>query len=195
MDKKSQTTSILLLFLDRISPFLIVLLFGVIFGFFFFKVIQPEYQKYLPGGPLHADTEKVHLLDRTRYRNELQKLYSLYKENAGGDIDQLALMIPPTQDIPTIFASCEAIAKEQGVNLQSIEIIGAENEKTTMQGGIRSFTVSLQVQQIDYTRFKKFLSALESQMRLTDIQSVNFDPSGKAASFTMKVYWSPGKKK
>ncbi len=194
MEAKQRTVSPLVILLDRIAPFLIVLIFGLIFGFFFIRVIQPEYQKYLPGGPLHADTEKVRLLDRTRYRDDLKKLFDLYKENTSGELDGLSLLVPDTQDVPTLLAGAEKLIRTQGASLQSIEFVGVDSDAKPNKPGIFQFEISLQLAQVDYPRFKNILSALESQIRLTDITAVDYDPSAKTASITAKVYWSPTKK-
>ncbi len=128
MEAPQRTVSPLVILLDRSAPILIVLIFGLIFGFFFIRVIQPEYQKYLPGGPLHADTEKVRLLDRTRYRDDLKKLFDLYKENTSGELDGLSLLVPSTQDVPTLLASTEKLIRTQGASLQSIEFVGVDSD-------------------------------------------------------------------
>lgn len=194
MEAKQRTVSPLVILLDRIAPLFIVLIFGVVFGFFFIRVIQPEYQKYLPGGPLHADTEKMRLQDRTRYRDDLKKLFDLYKENTSGELDQLSLLVPPTQDVPTLLAGTEKLIRSQGVSLQSIEFVGVDSDVKPIKPGIFQFQISLQITQVDYPRLKNVLRALETQIRLTDLESINFDPSAKTASIIGKVYWSPARK-
>lgn len=195
MEAKQRTVSPLVILLDRIAPLLIVIIFGVIFGFFFIRVIQPEYQKYLPGGPLHADTEKIRLQDRIRYRDDLKKLYDLYKENTSGELDQLSLLVPPTQDISTLLAGTERLIRSNGASLQSIEFVGVDSDVKQIKPGIQQFQVSLQITQVDYPRLKNVLRALETQIRLTDLESIDFDPSAKTASIIGTVYWSPAKKK
>ncbi len=170
-------------------PFLIVLIFAGTFGSFFYFVIQPELQKYLPGGPVNVETVKTLLGSRQTYRDDLKNLADFYKATIANKQDPLMMVLPSKEDIPTLYATFEKIAQDASVSLQSIEIIKQGEDAKNTKGQIRTVSIAVRFGGLDYEGLKRLIDILELNMRLTHITSVQFDPQNHSASFSVETYY------
>ncbi|MBI4253397.1 hypothetical protein HY623_04480 [Candidatus Uhrbacteria bacterium] len=174
---------------DAIVPFLIVLIFAAVFGSFFYYVIQPELQKYLPGGTENSTAIKQLLLSRTEYRNVLKDLAGVVKAASENAQDPAALVLPSRKDTPTLYALFEKIAQDIGVGLQVIDITPTDNDVDNTQGKIRQVRIALRFVNVNYETLKTLIAVLENNMRLTTIESLAYDPIGESVSFAVSTYY------
>lgn len=170
-------------------PFLVVLIFAAVFGSFFYYIIQPELQNYLPGGPNNYTSIKTLLDGRTVYRNDLDGLAEFVRQAAENKQDPIALVLPSGEDVPTLYALFEKIAQDVGVGLQVIDISQREAGGTAPTGPIRTVSTDLRFVNVDYATLKILLSALESNIRLTAITSLSYDPLNQIVSMTVLTYY------
>lgn len=174
---------------DATVPFLVVLIFAGVFGSFYYYSIQPELQKYLPGGSVNETEVKLLLDSRTAYRNDLKALSDFVKRAEESQQDPIALALPSNADVPTLYALFEKLASDVGVGLQVIDI-GAEREgaKET-QGQIRRIPITLRFVNVDYPTLQRLLTALEQNIRLTMVETLAYDPINQSASLTVFTYY------
>ncbi len=178
---------------DAVSPFLIVIIFAIVFGGAYTYFIQPELQKYLPGGPLNYQTVKDVLTSRTQYRDNLNALFTFYKGTTANAQDPLAMVLPSDKDIPTLYALFEKIAKDVGVGLQVIDISQKDENAKNTDGKIKEVAISLRFVNVDYAALQRLLTALEGNIRLTTINDISFDPANSIANFSVTTYYFTGK--
>lgn len=174
---------------DAIVPFLIVLIFATVFGAFFYYIIQPELQKYLPGGTVNSTAIKQLLASRTEYRDALKGLASVVQTASANAQDPAALVLPSRKDAPTLYALFEKIAQDTGVGLQIIDITPTDNDVDHTQGKIKQVRIALRFVNVNYETLKRLIGVLESNIRLTTIESLAYDPVGESASFTISTYY------
>jgi len=178
---------------DAVSPFLIVIIFAVVFGGGYTYFIQPELQKYLPGGPLNYNTVHDVLSSRQQYRDNLNALFTFYKETSAHAQDPLAMILPSDKDIPTLYALFEKNAKDVGVGLQVIDIAKKDENVKNMEGKIKKVEISLRFVNVDYAGLKRLLEALQTNIRLTTINDMAFDPQNGIVNFSVTTYYFAGK--
>jgi len=176
--------------LDKIEPLLILAIMGGVLWYAYASFIDPELKKYLPGGEFHSDTEKAKLAEQEKYLKELQDFYSLYQKRTSGT-DVLANAVPQHADSPGFFAGFEKIATDLGLGLEVISVTppkGIEPKKKE-KGQLKELTISVKFTKVDYKKLKTLLNIFETNRRILDVQSVDADPSGGAASFIIKTYY------
>jgi len=190
MAPEMQKTSVRIL--EAITPFLIVTIFAAIFGSFFYYIIQPELQKYLPGGPLNIASVQDLLQSRKAYRDDLNGLFTFYKSLTDKAQDPLMMVLPSNSDVPTLYALFEKIAVDVNVGLQVIDISDQGSDAKNTSGIIKSVPISLRFINVDYSTLKRLIDALESNIRLTTIDNFSYDPINHIASFSVKTYYFSG---
>lgn len=174
---------------DATVPFLIVLIFAGIFGSFFYYIIQPELLKYLPGGKVNENEVKLLLDARTTYRNDLKNFADFVKTADENKQDPVALILPSSVDVPTLYALFEKLSADVGVGLQLIDIGSASGDEQETSGQIAKVPITLRFVNVDYPTLKRLLTALEQNIRLTSIESLSYDPLGRSVSMEIFTYY------
>lgn len=176
--------------LDKVEPLLILLIIGGVFWYMYTSFIQPEFQKYTAGGEFHVDTEKAKLAEQQKYLKELRDFYTLYQQKTSGT-DVLAGTVPQYAEYPIFFAGFEKVAADLGLGLEVVSISAPKGieKKKKEKGELKDLSVSVKFTKVDYKKLKTILNIFETNKRILDVQSVDADPAGGAASFIIKTYY------
>ena len=174
---------------DAIVPFLVVVIFAGVIAPFFYYVIQPALQNYLPGGSMNYTSAKQLLDARTGYRDTLRGLEEFVSGAEKNQQDPLNLVLPKGADAPTLYALFEKLAADQSVGLQAIDISATREEEMGSSSAIRKVPVALRFVNVPYERLKLLVRALETNMRLTTVESLNYDPVNQTASVNVVTYY------
>lgn len=177
------------LFLDRITPILIVCVFGGVVIPAFLYLIQPQLLEYFPGSELHTATQAEILKSREAYLKDLKTFHSLYKEKGLGPDSELFQLIPTGGKTEDLFGMFEAAGEAVGASLQVVDIARVVGAKNASKEDIHTISLTLKYAGLDYETFKKLLMYFETSKRLTDVSAFSFDPVGRFASFSVKVYY------
>lgn len=139
--------------------------------------------------------EKEELLAKV---NQLKGIY----ENRQDEIKRVYYVLPQEKDIPSLIVQFEALASENGLILEKIDFFkkavktAGETEKETGVIEPRKDYETLEIVlglNGSYQSFKSFLEALESNIRLMVIKSIDFTSETKkektavGAGFTFNV--------
>ena len=112
------------------------------------------------------------------------------------DIEKLNLALPSEKAIPDFIVSLRSLTGSSGMILNDIKI--QEDKKvsvTSNKNEVEVFNVILDINGT-YPAFKSLLSGLEKNIRVADIQSINFEPTlesnASVLNFTinLKVYYN-----
>lgn len=122
------------------------------------------------------------------YLKQLDDLSGQYAGFDPEDVSRIRNMIPSDEDVPGILAMLEASANASDVQLTAVNF--AASDTTGLPGikGVSAVNVSISLQHGDYARFKLFLDALESNLRLFDVRSASINPSAATYSLTIRTY-------
>ena len=182
------------LILDTVTPILIVLVFGGVVIPAFLYLIEPQMREYFSGGAFHRNTQADILKNRETYLGDLRGFYEFYKDKGLGGDTELTALVPAGGKTEELFGVFEAAGQEFGASLQVIDIARTPSAKTRKES-IQDIMFTLKYAGVDYETFKKLLAYFETSQRLTDITAISFDPVGRFASITVKVYYTQEKKK
>ncbi len=184
MDKKTSKTTF-----QKAEPIIFLGIVAII-GYAGYQVLLADQLKqFLAGGSLNTETVTQQLAERKSYYTSLSALDALYQASKKDTEKEITNLIPGQQEIPEIFASYEAIANANGVSVQSMDIL---NDKSVAQAGgsnVQSLVVSMKVANVSYVAIKKFLDAIETNIRLADVQSISFDPRSRFVDISIRSYY------
>jgi len=131
--------------------------------------------------------EKEELLDKQELFAKVEELTKSYEQNKES-VEKADYVLPPEEKIPDLIVQLEALAFEQGLLLEKIDIATAVKEEksrlpeaTAKEKTVETYkTLSISLRLVgSYEAFKTFLNSVEENIRLIDIKSVDFSPESK----------------
>jgi len=142
--------------------------------------------------------EKEAFSEKQNLLLKIEELKGDYEENKES-LEKVSYILPAEQDIPNLVVQLEALAFENGLVLESINLSSSEKTQTGRAGEVRESqqgatsqdyqTLTANLKLIgDYAGFKNFLKTVENNIRLMDIISLNFSAeSGGLGLFRFDV--------
>ncbi len=150
------------------------------------------------------------------YLKDLEGLQTRFDQVNRDTLARLATLVPPEPDLPGLFVQMEALARQNGLVVTSVQFTAAEStagaaaESSAVAsedapydaGGSagsveslvskdqtsppRAVTITLTLAHGAYGALKQFLSAVESNLRLLNISSVSFT-SAEAGPYAVRL--------
>ena len=162
----------------------------------FFWYINPHYQTMntlIATSSAYDDAIKT--VDQVVAKKD--QLRSQYQSFSDSDTSRLMKVMPDSTDNIKLIIDVNNIAARSGSKIKDIKVASVDSQAqkqnvsapTTAYGTVgMNFGVSL-----SYDQFRNLLSNLESNLRLTDIQSIDFKPSDTSSTYDFSValstYW------
>jgi Tfp pilus assembly protein PilO len=143
---------------------------------------------------------------------KVEKLIKNYEDNKE-DAEKINYVLPSGKEIPNLIVQFEALGAEGGMTIEQIGFSSVEGQATSRATAVRTETGGGVAQQTgesakdyktitvnlkmsgDYYAFKNFLAAAETNIRLMNIETINFTPLSSQDSqlfnfeVTLKTYY------
>ena len=158
----------------------------------YYFILEPKYQEVGIGGRYDLDNLKQEFTKRQEYLKDLKTLADNYQEVNQVDIEKLKKILPEEKDIPELFVQLQALAEEHNFLLVSVSINESAEavKKKTGTEGIKKLSISLNLissgETGDYDELKEFLTTLEHNLRLFDVNAVYFSPD--SPNYTLDIF-------
>ncbi len=152
----------------------------------YFLLIMPQIGPLLPGGALDNGPIKAKISDDQAYIKKLQAYLTYYTALSDENKQRAASIMPLDADNPGIIVALDAIARKNNMVLTSVDAV--TDEKSVNQYGRKSVRISAAVDGGGYDQFKLFLNDVEHSLRLFDVQSIIFSPTG-GYGLVMRAYF------
>lgn len=130
-----------------------------------------------------VESQEQALLQKEELMAKVERLKDKYEDNEES-LKKVNYILPSEKKIPSLIVQIEAMTLEAGLILEKIEFSVASQDKTTKvrtpaQENIGDYkTLRIDLDLIgDYLAFKNFLELIEENIRLMDIDSINFSPN------------------
>jgi len=191
--KNIQIKLVMLKYSRLITAFLVV---AIIASSYYF-ILEPKYQQVGIGGKYNLDTLKNEVTKRKEYLANLKNLISDYKSISQEELKKVKQILPTEKDIPGLFVQLQALAESHGLFLSGISINEAADTakskaKQSSVREIKKLNLSIGVvgpEDNNYERLKVFLTALENNLRLFDVNAVYFSPDSPTYSLEIFTYY------
>lgn len=140
-------------------------------GIIFWVLLMPAYDNVMV--QREAITQRTDII-KTK-SDIIANINSLTKEYAdrSADITRFASMVPAVKSAPELVSSIEALATQNGLQLKTISLSGNINPDTNPY---QEQSIGLELSG-GYLAFKSFLMALERNIRLIDVSSIDASPT------------------
>ncbi len=173
-------------FLSRYHKALTVVLVIIIFAIGYY-VLAPKFQEIISQ---RTDLKNLTKDKQAResYLADLEKLVANYQKINKSDVENLDQILPTQKDIPGLFVQLQALAQENGFTLATVNL-EEEPSITSREEKIRKININLNLVGGDYQSLKKFLEAVEYNLRLFDVDAVYFSPDSNNYSISLFTYY------
>lgn len=200
---------------NKINIFLNNYFNGLVFVFFiilliigYFFIIRPKYAEIIAKADSATIEEETEYQKQLTYLRQLSELKKEFGEIDKRDVEKISDILPYEKNHEIIFAQMEKIVTENGYILTNLSIDagdtgknkgqrrssstedeGGKTETSDQAGEVKKLSIRMSVKGMNYSGFKKLLSAIENNLRLMDINNLSFDPSGAGATFEITAYF------
>lgn len=170
----------------------IIIIAIVASGYYF--ILEPKYQQVGSGGAYDLDRLQSELAQKQSYFEDLRELDANYQKVSKEKLTALEKILPAQRDIPGLFVQLQALAEEHSLFLASVSInevpeaIKSKEKVST----IKRLNISLNLigsENSGYDEIKEFLSTLEYNLRLFDVNAVYFSPDSPTYSINIFTYY------
>jgi len=179
-------------------------------------LLKPKYNsitKAINDNKVLRSVMQENYIDRENYFNELTKLVDTYKSYAIGpeDIKRMNFILPAEKgdyiDTTNLLASIESLIKTSGLILNSLDVSYAKEieklppfpsapaanspapaDENTLKD-INKISINASVMGANYNGLKNLLNLIENNLRLIDINDINFSMDSETVSLRMSAYY------
>ena len=142
--------------------------------------------------------------DQRKLSAKLEYLVAINAERdatAVRDIERITAALPSGPDTPELITSIEAIARDSGVVVESMELAvidpgsftgeDVDENITNLPEKVQVVEMNLAITTGPYDELKTFLAALERSLRLIDVAGITYSPRGKSYILVTRSYFLP----
>ena len=145
-------------------------------GIMFWLLAMPAYDAIADRRAALADRDTI-LTGRAAIIANIASLNQQYAANAA-ELKRFSYVVPATKSAAELVSTVQALASQNGLTLTTIQLAGISTQDTNPYN-TQAINLSLSG---SYLAFRSFLSALESNIRLIDVLSVNANPTAENSS-------------
>lgn len=167
----------------------------VVGGYF---ILWPKYQYVSANSSQVFSALKKEESKRADYVKSLNDLIANYKKVNRQEIGKLKTLLPSDKDFPGLFVQLQGLAEENNFLLSNVSINempeGAKTAAVSASAAAKKLSININLiggKVTGYENFKSFLSSLEKNLRLFDVEAVYFTPQSAKYSLTLFTYYLP----
>ena len=181
---------------------LLVLEIILIFVFGYFLLLKPKYDQINNQINLVNNQEQRDYQSKVQELQQINSLIDVYKKIDPDYVKKINSLVPVEKNREELFSQINYIVAKNQLLLSQISLASAnsldkktEKPATTTakdylaSGEVEKVSISISVKGATYELLKNFLSALENNLRLMDVQAISFNPKDGSASLTVNTYY------
>ena len=186
-------------------PYLIGLFLIAMPALVYYLFVTPDLARMKGGGDLDLNSKQSDLDSATVYLSKVKKLGENFETFQGDpNFEKLKFALPVTQDLPGLFVQLESIAAQSGLTVTALDVSEAQEGNRAVIGGavnppvsvvpqlpvgVKKLSIVLRLGAADYPSWKGFIKAIESNLRLFDLVSYNYDPKSTQQTVNLVTYY------
>lgn len=174
----------------------VLVLFGLLLAGW--GLFWPLLQRESIGDSLSYRENTQRVAELQQQKAEVERLLAAIQAISNEDRALLQAILPSAQEVPTLLAQIESIARQSGLVLTSFTVAETKIPHSRERGGVAVASSPLAVQKLtlnltfragEYAQFKQLVEALERNIRLVDITSMTFSPDAKGYTINAVTYY------
>lgn len=106
------------------------------------------------------------------------------------EFDKMSRIVPSGRDVPRLIVELESLASETGILLKDVGLgEGREGLAKDLPKDVHAIDLVVTVTGGDYATLKRFLEAIEKNIRLLDVQSFMFSKGLQSYIINLRAYY------
>ncbi|MDP3964773.1 MAG: type 4a pilus biogenesis protein PilO [bacterium] len=178
--------------------------------------LAPKYESIQNQGLLDYDKKQDTLTQRQSYLSQLQELADEYRAIDQAAVENVNQVLPSEQQLPELFVMLEAFAEDAGLTVERITLtpqgrvqaaaqsrgaVGEDGQSETIESstladptqvGEIGIVMGISVTDFSYAQFKNLMQSIEQNIRLFDLNTVNYAPGTQSFVLNMTTYYLIG---
>jgi cbb3-type cytochrome oxidase subunit 3 len=180
-------------YFDALVAVLVIIIF--LLGAFF--VINPKYKSIIEEEKYsQADMESERDI-LNNYFSKLNEYVDIYRKLSNVSRERVEKIIPEDDFLEKFFARMETLTKRQGVVLTEMMLAYDEEDdgkkakkpSANDKKSLKKINIQISVSGVDYDGVKRLLKAFENNLRILDVNTLEFNITEKTASFSVTTYF------
>jgi hypothetical protein len=131
------------------------------------------------------------------YFSKLNEYVDIYRKLSNVSRERVEKIIPEDDFLEKFFARMETLTKRQGVVLTEMMLAYDEEDdgkkakkpSDSDKKSLKKINIQISVSGVDYDGVKRLLKAFENNLRILDVNTLEFNITEKTASFSVTTYF------
>lgn len=163
--------------------------FVLIVGSGWLLFLQPRLESIIVTMASDLETKQASLQAKTASRDSLRADIAALEALHSSELAALERFLPSDLEVPGLTAALEEAARASGVRLENIKVqSNPERQASEGERTLTETTVTIEIAEVDYTRFRSFLRALEEARRAFALSSLAYTPKNQRFSLSLTAY-------
>jgi hypothetical protein len=158
----------------------------------FFGLITPAVRSLQTGGTSSVSDLDQRISDAQAKLNSENQLINALVSLSADDRSRIDYALPSDPDSPGLLAQVAAIVRAAGGTLSSVDFSLATDDSLSTSGtgnGTGAVDVSMNVNGMDYNKFKILLDNIEINLRIIDVKNFVFTATANSLSLNLRTYY------
>lgn len=165
--------------------FLVLVVVVVILASGYLFILKPKKDSFKDNIDRESAAREQQYFSLKSDLSKLEQLSLAYQSIDSKNVEKLDKILPTKPDVEELMKQMEVIVFQNGLLLTSITL----QDEVVVGAGVGGVSLGLQVVGTDYNGLKGLLRSVENNLRLLDVQKVNYAPDGKSTTLEIIAYY------
>jgi len=182
-------------FINQHFKSIIFILGIIIFAAAYFLLWQPAFEKIKYFNSTLLQEKEAALTTKKILLNNLKEMEKKYLSITPETKTKISEFLPLSQDLPYLYNNLDQITKASGYKIIALTVNQKTDDEETggknssRKQGLSTLIVNLKLEGSGYQNLKNFLLALENNLRIFDLESLNWDPTETNLELSFRTYY------
>ncbi len=163
----------------------------------YFALVKPAMTSYQQNKQQYEKQEKQLNLQKTRLSKNVEKL-NAFKGITEVEQNKINQILPDSPDKPNLYVNLQSLAERAQVDLTNINLEAVEQtqkrqifgeQDSQQQSNIGIVRINLTMENVNYPKLKNLLTLFEDNLRLLDLQQVEYNAAEAALFLLFNGYY------
>jgi len=199
--ESSGVKRIIVNFLYNYFNIIVVFIVGLVLIIGFSYIIKPKYRSIKNNIAAVNEAQEIERNGMEKYYNKLIIYKRNYDSIDEADKKKINTMLPQGGELESIMAEMENLVLNRGMLLSLLKVSSekenskkisrntAQNTEKQKPENIGTINVEANIQGVDYRGLKMLLDTFENNLRILDINEINFLPTSETAVLRISTYY------
>lgn len=181
----------------RFFNLIIFIIVIIVFTLSYFFLLEPKYSAILSNDELNKKRQEF--TDQSYYLIELRQLKAVYNNIITADREKINAIVNNTNEKEDLFQEMQYLAVRENLTVDSLDVmpldrsfklenLAGNTKRSKLFDSIQVVKTSVVLSDVSYESLLRAVKTIELNLRIMDINRVNYDPVNKKATIEFLTY-------